>query len=382
MGTLPGPIQVLSGGDDRLVVRLPYTPERIEKMRTLPGRRWHALERYWSVPRTPEMPAALLKLFAGDEVELEEGLAPSLECRILAAARTRGLSPRTASAYAAWALRFRAQAGEFSESKTALFLDGLSGHSASTRNQALHALVFLYEEVLHQPLARPARSKMPVRLPGVLSREESGLLLGSMAGATRLMAMLLYGSGLRLRECCQLRVKDIDWRENRILVHGRATPLPASAESSLRRHLEGVKRTHLEDLAQGCGGVAVPEELAADYPDASRQWGFQWVFPAPGRYYHAPSRQWRRHHIHETVLQKAVREARLRAGILTPASCRTLRQSFAAHLLDAGYDIRTVQELMGHRCVESTMAYDRKAAREARSPADGEGGGGEGKLYG
>lgn len=365
-----GPIEILRGSAGRLIVRLPYSPERVEKMRMLPGRRWHAAERYWSVDDAPGMRAALLKLFAGDTLELEVGLEPTLEERILAAARTRELSPRTAASYAAWAQRFFAQAGGPDEAKVTGFLARLSDRSASTYNQALHALVFLFEEVLGLPLARAPRAKMPIRVPAVLSREEVGLLFERMGGPTKLMATFLYGSGLRLRECCELRVKDVDWRENRILVGGRSTPLPGSLAEPLRRHLADVERLHREDLAEGAGSVVVPAELADDYLDASRQWGFQWVFPARGRYFDATSRQWRRRHLHVTVLQRAVREARLKAGIVKPASCQTLRQSFAAHMLEAGYDIRTVQELMGHRTVESTLAYDRKASQAVRSPAD------------
>jgi integrase len=368
-----GPIQVVRGGEGRLIVRLPYTAERVEKIRTVPGRRWHVAEGYWSVPHTPDMPAALLKLFGDDEPELEAGLELSLQDRIFAVARARKLSPRTAASYADWARRFLAWAGGPDAARVGRFLEGRQARSASTYNQALHALVFVFNEVLGRPLPRPVRAKMPLRIPGVLSREEVGLLLERMAGPTQLMATLLYGSGLRLLECCSLRVKDVDWRGNRITVGGRATPLPSSVESPLRRHLARVERMHQDDLAHGFGRVAVPTEAADRFFDASRQWGFQWVFPARGRHFDAASREWRRRHLNATVLQRAVREARLKAGIVKPASCRTLRQSFAAHMLEAGYDIRTVQELMGHRTVESTLVYDRKASLDVRSPADMEG---------
>lgn len=364
------PIQVSRGPEGRLIVRLPFSPERVAKIRTLPGRRWHPAERYWSVEDSPDMPAALLTLFADDELELGPGLAPSLEGRIRAAARIRGLSPRTAGIYAAWARRFLAMVGEPEGAHIGRFLESLSGRGASTYNQALHALTFVFKEVLGRPLARVERAKMPVRVPGVLSREEAGLLLEKMGGQTKLMALLLYGSGLSLRECCALRVKDIDWGNNTVHVRGRVTPLPASLQGELRRHLADVERLHRLDLADGFGSVAVPAELADAYPDASRQWGFQWVFPAPGRRLDPGSGQWRRRHLHESVLQKAVREARLKAGILKPASCQTLRQSFAAHMLEDGYDIRTVQELMGHRNVKSTLVYDRTMLRRVMSPMD------------
>lgn len=365
-----GAIRVSRGGEGRLIVRLPFSAERVAKIRTLPGRRWHAAGGYWSVEDAPDMPAALLKLFAADELELEAGLAPSFEARILAAARARRLSPRTAATYAAWARRFLATAGSPDPERVGRFLESLSERSASTYNQALHALTFLFKEVLGRPLPRVVRAKMPVRVPGVLSREEVGLLLEKMGGQTKLMALLLYGSGLRLRECCGLRVKDIDWAGNTLRVWGRVTPMPGSVEGALRRHLAEVQRRHRQDLAEGFGSVAVPAELSGGYPDASREWGFQWVFPAPGRYFEPRSRQWRRHHINASVLQKAVREARLRSGIIKPASCQTLRQSFAAHMLEDGYDIRTVQELMGHRAVKSTLVYDRTAIEAVESPAD------------
>ena len=171
MPSPPDPIRISLGRAGMLIVRLPFTPERLEKIRTLPSRRWHAAERYWTVDDAPGMPAALLKLFAGDEVEVEAGLEPSLKDRILAAARARGLSPRTAVSYAAWARRFFAEAGGPDEPQVAGFLATLSGRSASTHNQALHALVFLFKEVLGQPLVRAARAKMPFRVPAVLSRE-------------------------------------------------------------------------------------------------------------------------------------------------------------------------------------------------------------------
>lgn len=354
MGAPVDPIQVLRAGG-RLIVRLPFTPERVEKMRTLPGRRWHAAERYWSLEDSPGMPAALLDLFAGDAVELAEGLAPPLEERVRAAAIRKGLSPGTAASYGAWARRFLAAAGGPRADRVEPYLAGLAGLSASTYNQALHALGFLFKEVLGAPLPALRRAKMPLRAPAVLSRDEAGRLLATMSGPTRLMAGLLYGSGLRLGECCGLQVQDFDWNAHRILVGGRETPIPGSLDDALRRHLAGARRLRLKDAEAGCGGLP-------------------WAFPAPGRYYDARARQWRRHHVHETVLQRAVREARLRAGIVKPASCRTLRQSFAAHMLEDGYDARTVQELLGHRSVESTLAYDRTAVRGVRSPLQWDGG--------
>ncbi|TBR21150.1 integron integrase [bacterium] len=315
------------------------------------------------------MPEALLKLFQGETVEVEAGLVPqppSLKDKIHAAARARHLSPRTAETYAGWAVRFLKRCvGEPGEAEVGKFLFELadSNRSASTQNQALHALLFFFKEVLGRELRRGGpipRAKMPVRLPTILTREEVGRLLGEMHGPLKMMATLLYGSGLRLLECCELRVRDIDWRGNRIIVRtgkGRDTVLPNAVQGPLRRHLIDVKRRHEEDLKRGAGFVAVPEDRSGEFLDAGREWGWQWVFPAASQLLDTGTGQLRRRHIHETVLQNAVREARRRSGIVKPATCQTLRHSFAAHLLDDGYDIRTVQELLGHKDLRTTMVY-------------------------
>lgn len=392
MEAAPGPIQVLRGGEGRLIVRLPYTPERLEKRRTLPGRRWHAPERYWSVPHTADMPAALLKLFAGEPVELEAGLSPrpaSLRERFHAAAIARNLSPGTERKYVRWGRRFLKTAGKdivvMGEEDVGRFLTGLavdSGVSASTQNQALHALLFFFKEVLGRELRRTqgvVRARMPSKLPVVLTRDEVATVLALMGGPPRLMAVLLYGSGLRLLECCELRVRDIDWGNNQIVVRGRpgrkerVTILPAAAQDPLQRHLDGVRRLHEEDLRKGLGAVAVPR---GGRPELARQWGCQWVFPATSHYVDAETGQRRRHHLHETVLQKAFKMARLRSGVAKPATCHSLRHSFATHLLEEGYDIRTVQELLGHRDVRSTLVYSHVLNRGGpgvRSPADSTG---------
>jgi integron integrase len=291
--------------------------------------------------------------------------------------RFKHYSSRTERTYWDWIERFIRFHGmrhpsEMSEPEVGAFLTHLARDekvAASTQNQALSALLFLYKEVLKQEigwLEGVERAKKPMRLPVVLTREEVHKLFAHLHGTTRLMAGLLYGSGLRLMECVRLRVKDVDFGYARITVRDgkggkdRVTMLPVNLASSLERQLAKVKAQHEQDLEDGFGEVYLPNALERKYPNAAREWIWQYVFPSRGLSKDpragAGQRQ-RRHHANETWLQQEVKRAVRASGINKAASCHTLRHSFATHLLENGYDIRTVQELLGHKDVSTTMIY-------------------------
>ena len=254
--------------------------------------------------------------------------------------------------------------------------------SASTQNQALNALVFLYEQVLHEPLGSIGdftRAKRPQRLPVVLSREEVDSLLKNLTGVKALMAGLLYGSGLRLMECLRLRVKDIDFAQQQIVVRDgkgqkdRITVLPKIYEQQIKEHLEIVKAQYEKDLAEGFGEVYLWPSLARKYPNAAKEWGWQYVFPSERLSADPRAKKIRRHHLHESILQSAVKAAAIKAGLTKPVSVHVLRHSFATHLLESQYDIRTVQELLGHADVTTTMIYTHVLNRPGiavKSPVD------------
>lgn len=288
--------------------------------------------------------------------------------------RVRHYSRRTEQAYLWWIRRFidfhdRRHPIELGSAEVSAFLTHLATNrrvSASTQNQALSALLFLYGEVLRRPVAWIAdlvRAKVGKRLPVVLTRDEARAILAKLDGTPALVCRLLYGSGLRLMEALQLRVQHLEFGRGEISVRGgkgdrdRVTMLPVVLQTPLRRHLDHVRAQHAQDLAAGAGWVELPAALGRKYPRAGREWGWQWVFPGARVHVDAETGERRRYHLHETVVQRAFRQAVRLSGVDKAAHCHTLRHSFATELLQSGYDIRTVQELLGHRDVRVTMGY-------------------------
>jgi integron integrase len=316
---------------------------------------------------------------------------PKLLDQVRQAIRMRHYSDRTQKPYVHWIKRYiffhdKRHPQEMAEADIGRFLSSLAmpGRvSASTQNQAFNALLFLYDAVLNKKIGLidgVVRAKRPQRLPIVLTKDEVKKVIDHMNDVPRLMAILLYGAGLRLMECCRLRVKDIDFSRNEIVVRSgkgnkdRYTTLPSTVRDSLVQHLRVAKLQHDDDLKRRLGRVSLPNALDRKYPNAGKEWGWQWVFPASSHYTDAVTGEKRRHHLHESVLQRAFKEARLKAGVFKPAGPHTLRHSFATHLLENGYDIRTVQELSGHNDMSTTMIYTHvlnRGGKGVRSPADG-----------
>lgn len=302
--------------------------------------------------------------------------------------RLKHYSYKTEKAYVDWAERFirfhkMRHPAEMGTADVEKFLSHLAidrAVSASTQNQALHALLFMYEHVVGLKLehVEPLRAKKSAHVPTVLSVEEVNKVLCRLRGVYYIIGRLLYGSGMRLMECMRLRVKDVDFDLRTVTVRDtksnrdRVTVLPSSVIAPLQSHLKKISIQHEEDLRLGYGSVEMPGALAVKYPNAQFEWGWQYVFPA-GKFSTDPrSGIVRRHHLYETSVQKAVRQAAVDAGIVKPCGPHTLRHSFATHLLQNGYDIRKIQELLGHQDLKTTMIYTHVANVGAgvKSPAD------------
>jgi len=318
------------------------------------------------------------------------GHKPKLLDQVRNIIRRKHYSIRTEQAYVDWIKRFiiyhnKCHPAEMAEEEVAQFLTHLARDlnvAASTQNQALSALLFLYKEVLKQEigwLEKVERVRRPAKLPVVLTRSEVKEIFAHLHGTPKLMAGLLYGSGLRLMECVRLRVKDIDFALAQITVRDakggkdRVTMLPINLSEPLRRHLLRMKAQHEQDVEDGFGRVHLPFALSRKIPSAARAWAWQYVFPSSRLSIDPRSGKRQRHHIAEGILQSALKRAVDAAGIVKRANCHSLRHSFATHLLTRGYDIRTVQELLGHKDVSTTMIYTHvlnKPGVGVKSPLD------------
>jgi integron integrase len=310
--------------------------------------------------------------------------------RVRASVRTLHYSRRTEKAYTYWTARFLAyytprqpEVMGIDEIRGFLSYLALNEHvSASTQNQALCAILFLFRRVLDKqldPIGQIERAKKPKRLPVVLTPSEVAAVLDLMQGTPRLVCWLLYGTGMRLLEALSLRVKEIDFERNEVTIRSgkgakdRVAPLPRKGRQDLLAHLERVQRLHQDDLEHRRGQAPMPGALAEKYTGAAREWGWQYVFPATSFYTDSRTGVQHRHHLHETVVQKAMAQAVREARITKPATPHTLRHSFATHLLEDGYDVRTIQELLGHSDVSTTMIYTHvlnRGGRGVRSPLD------------
>jgi len=320
----------------------------------------------------------------------KSGKQPKLLDRLRLALRSRHYSRRTEQTYCYWVKKYIffhnvRHPDEMGEKEINAFLTHLAVKervSSSTQNQALSALLFLYRHVLSREvgdLGDVIRARKPTRLPVVMSKAEVKAVLGSLKGDKWLMACLMYGAGLRLMECLRMRVQDIDFEKNMILIRDgkgnkdRVTMFPASVKEPLAEHLNNIKKLHERDVDQGYGQVKMPEALARKYPNASREWRWQWVFPQSTLWHNKKTGERGRHHVHQSIIQKSVKDAVSSAGLVKRVTCHTFRHSFATHLLEDGYDIRTVQELLGHKDLKTTMIYTHvlnKGPAAVRSPAD------------
>ena len=397
-----------------LTVAFKYDPFFVEKVKAIPGHKWNQEKRYWSFRNSKQILDKILSAFAGEELDIDPALqvltsqiqgekqtdhntrseetspeVPLFE-KVRNLIRLKHYSIRTEKSYLPWIQRYlifhnRKDPKEMGSQEIEAFLSHLAVNlkvSSSTQNQAFNALLFLYRDVLKIKLdesINAIRAKKPQHLPTVMTKEETMQVINAIPFEYQLMVKLIYGSGLRLMECLRLRVKDIDFGNNQILVRDakgmkdRITVLPNNLRELLRTHLERIKLLHRDDMAKGYGRVYLPYALERKYQNASTEWGWQYVFPAKSLSKDPRTGEIRRHHIHENGLQKIVKAAARSSGINKSVSVHTFRHCFATHLLEANYDIRTVQELLGHNDVSTTMIYTHvlnKPGLNVKSPLD------------
>ena len=315
---------------------------------------------------------------------------PKLLDQLSQAMRSRHYSRSTGTTHIHWIKRFTffhhvRHPQEMAEPEINAFLTHLAVKehvSASTQNQALCAIIFLYKYAINRKIGDIGgviRARKPVRLPVVMTRDEVKAVLSNLTGDKWIIAYLIYGTGLRLLECLRLRIQELDFNKNQIIVRSgkgdkdRITMFPESVKKPLIEHLSKVKKIHESDVANGFGRVFLPDALVRKYPNASKEWRWQWVFPQETLWQNKKTDERGRHHIDESIIQKSVKDAVTRAGLVKRATCHTFRHSFATHLLEDGYDIRTVQELLGHKDLKTTMIYTHvlnKGPSAVRSPAD------------
>jgi len=316
--------------------------------------------------------------------------SPKLLDQVRETIRTKHYSYRTEQTYVDWIKRFilfhnKRHPKDMGAEEVQAYITYLANErkvASSTQNQALSAIVFLYKYVLQKEIIIPAdiiRPNRPERLPTVLSHQEAMSVINKMTGVTKLIAKLLYGSGLRVTECLRLRIKDLDFANHQLIVrdgkgeNDRASILPDSLVPELKSHIEIVRLIHQRDLKEGYGEVSLPYALAQKYPSAPKEFAWHYVFPSSVRSIDPVSKRTKRHHLDVTVVQKAVRQTALAIGLDKPVSPHTFRHSFATQLLQNGYDIRTVQELLGHKDVKTTMIYThvlQRGGMAVKSPLD------------
>lgn len=392
MKNMTGSFDILIGDFDEDFFKVDF-PERfndamLDAVRKVPGRIWNQEKRLWLIPFNKTVAAQLLKniyatgLFSADEksncipgcrsVPQSEKQIDYQIKKINEALTARHYSEHTKTSYKKWVEDFlivnqgNENIGEREINEYLKTLALKKNVSASTQNQALAALLFYFRFILNTPvteLGSVIRAKKSERIPVVFSREEVSRVIGNLYGQKKLIAKVLYGTGMRLNEALSLRVLDLDFDQNEIIVrHGkgdkdRHVMIPQKLVSELKEHIEKVRSLHKKDLADGWGSVAMPGALAGKYPAGSKEFKWQWLFPQKNRWKNLETGEEGRWHLDESLMQRAVKQAILEAGINKNASCHTFRHSFATHLLEIGYDIRTIQELLGHSDVSTTMIY-------------------------